>query len=298
MAAADGAAPPTARRDRRRCRRRRGPRWRSWGTSRRRLGDAPVLLLVRASARPAWRTLHDTALEVVEVDPLDEGAVAGLLADRRVRAGLSGHGRARSARSAPGNPLLAIELFELLIEQGATAAGSDVPRRESLPATLDEVIAWRVAPLTGDARAALETVALIPQGAAPSLVGAVLRFGRSRCDRGARDGGGARIPRCRRGPGRLRGRPAGGSDSDHQPHGRRIVRARPPRDRHGHRGGRAGSTPGASGRAAASTGTGSACNRRRPARRPFRAPRRGTGPSRLRASSRRGLPRSRAGLRT
>ena len=142
----------------------------------RRLGGARVLILFVAGSHPV---LGGPDAEVVEVGPLDEGALAGVLADRTAEPVAPAVVSLINSVSG-GNPLVAIQLFELLLDQGATAAGENLPSREALPATLDEVVAWRVAPLIGDARRALDTVALMPQGAAASLVGTVLRLGRSR----------------------------------------------------------------------------------------------------------------------
>jgi DNA-binding CsgD family transcriptional regulator len=145
----------------------------------RRLVDARVVIVCLAPPSPMSPLAAVDVKAAIDVAPLDEGALAAMLADRSAGA-VAPAVVSLIADVSAGNPLLAIQLFQLLLEQGATAGGADLPSRDAVPGTLDEVIAWRAAPVIGDARAALETVALIPNGAPPSLVAAVLGFGRSR----------------------------------------------------------------------------------------------------------------------
>jgi hypothetical protein len=127
---------------------------------------------------------------------MDEGATAALLDDaagRPVDADVAALIHERSG----GNPLFALELYRHLLAEKAIpgdaadvaddkddgeveAAPAGLPLLTELPASLVDVVAWRLAHLPGDARTALESVACSPDGATAQLVAATLGASRSR----------------------------------------------------------------------------------------------------------------------
>lgn len=149
----------------------------------RRLRDAPVLVLcVRTTALPRrrWPRLRG-ALETLELDGLDQGATAALLgglSDRPLTPAVV----ALVQRVSRGTPLLSIELCRHLIEENLLPppGAATLPPPASLPQTLEQVVAWRVARLPAAARAALHVLAAFPRGAAVPLVATVAGLVRAR----------------------------------------------------------------------------------------------------------------------
>jgi DNA-binding CsgD family transcriptional regulator len=123
----------------------------------RRLGDAPIrLLLTRRARGPSTleRALEQRGLEPRDVGPLSLGALRRILFDRL---GLSLPRRVlrRIFDASTGNPLFALELGRLVAERGLDF-GEDVP----VPDMIEDLLGGRVDGLSPPARRVLIAVAL------------------------------------------------------------------------------------------------------------------------------------------
>jgi len=144
----------------------------------RRLRQVPVLLLCVSSAivtKGRKRAVKPRgALEALELDGLDLGAVAALLggvSDRPVMPATV----ELVHKVAHGNPLLSGELYRHLVEEALLPGpgSSSLPHPSALPRTIAQVVAWRVARLPTPSRAALNVLAAFSRGAASHVVASV-----------------------------------------------------------------------------------------------------------------------------
>jgi DNA-binding NarL/FixJ family response regulator len=149
----------------------------------RRLREVPVLVVTVASVAPVPNakgkprkrvTKPKGVLDALELDGLDEGAVAALLGDLSDRP-LPIPVVELIHAVAQGNPLMSVELYRhLLVEDLLPASGAaDLPRPAALPQTIAQVVAWRAARLPAASRSALNVLAAFPRGATAPVVATV-----------------------------------------------------------------------------------------------------------------------------
>ncbi len=123
----------------------------------RRLRDRPVrfLLTRRPRAASALERALAPELDSVEVGPLSLGAIRRMLAEQ-LGLTLSRQLLRRIYDTALGNPLFALELGRMLVEQGRPASGADLP----VPETVEELLGTRVTRLPRAVRTLVLAVAL------------------------------------------------------------------------------------------------------------------------------------------
>ena len=126
----------------------------------RRLGDSGVRFLL--ARRPGAPTAFEAAFNppgagMLTVGPLSLGAIRAILA-QRFDLTLPRRVLRRVYESTGGNPLFALELGRLLVEQGTPEIGAELP----IPDFVDDVFGSRVDSLAPEVRRTLLAVALSP----------------------------------------------------------------------------------------------------------------------------------------
>lgn len=143
----------------------------------RRLRGERVLLLTVSSAEIKKRkraTKPVGVLDAMELEGLDVGATAALI-------GMASERPVQPATIeliqsvGDGNPLMSVELYRHLVEESLlpVPGGGKLPALDALPGTIADLVAWRVARLPAQNRAALNVLAAFPRGASPNIVATV-----------------------------------------------------------------------------------------------------------------------------
>ncbi|MDL2336065.1 MAG: AAA family ATPase, partial [Chloroflexota bacterium] len=157
----------------------------------RRLRTLPVLMLTVSSIAPAAKprarkagarvTKPKGVLDALPLEGLDVGAVAALLGTASDKPVMPATVELIQA-VAHGNPLLSVELFRHMADEGLLPAPGSrgLPAPDALPQTIADVVAWRVARLPVASRAAFNVLAAFPRGATATMVAAVTAVVRSR----------------------------------------------------------------------------------------------------------------------
>jgi hypothetical protein len=196
----------------------------------RRLREEPVaFLLAKRPGRATGleRALEPGGIERLDIGPITLGAMRRLLSER-LGLSLPRPLLRRVVDATLGNPLFALEVGRMLIEQGLPATGEHIPA----PAAVEDLLGTRVERLDGEARRLLLAVAL-SEGLRPDELAAIAgRRRRGRASARAAPRAGGRAPGLRAG-GDARRR---GGRGVRAPAGRAARRARAAADA----GGRAG----------------------------------------------------------
>jgi len=113
--------------------------------------------------------------ELVDIDGLDEGATGAMLAEM-VERPLPSETLNLIQQASGGHPLFARELYRHLAEEGRLRGAAAA----QMPATFEDVIAWRVSRLPLEGRTALGALACFPLGAPPQLLAEASGLSRAR----------------------------------------------------------------------------------------------------------------------
>ena len=141
----------------------------------------PVLMLGTVSHDPAAVGAVVGATDIVDLPGLDEGATAAFLA-QAAEEPISAATVALIQAVTDGVPLYARELYRHLRDENLLdgITGRGLPAADDLPATLEALIAWRLARLGPEVRAALTALTAFPAGAPPAMLAEVSGLSRGR----------------------------------------------------------------------------------------------------------------------
>jgi DNA-binding CsgD family transcriptional regulator len=149
-----------------------------------RVAGMPVLVLGVVAANPdepVTQTQLPGEPVAIPLGALDEGATGALLA-RHADSPISAPALRLIQHLSGGRPLAAIELYRHLREEGhiGRPGGDVLPAPEELPATVEDVVAWRLARSTLEQRSALAALACFPRPATAAAVASVAGLARAR----------------------------------------------------------------------------------------------------------------------